>query len=110
MVRRLSWPSPAPSAASGFTFAVGGCGVARFPPGGVDEHAASARAATAAIALKRKRNHPSSGCLLTSTGPLEQIRSAIVDTAAAVKRLWPGRQVEVSALTGGITNRNFKVE
>jgi thiamine kinase-like enzyme len=33
-----------------------------------------------------------------------------VDPAAAVKRLWPGRQVEVNALTGGITNRNFKVE
>ena len=33
-----------------------------------------------------------------------------MDVAAAVKRLWPGRQAGVSALDGGITNRNFKVE
>lgn len=33
-----------------------------------------------------------------------------MDVAAAVKRLWPGRHAEVSALDGGITNRNFKVE
>jgi thiamine kinase-like enzyme len=30
--------------------------------------------------------------------------------AAAVERLWPGRRVNVAALDGGITNRNFKVE
>jgi thiamine kinase-like enzyme len=30
--------------------------------------------------------------------------------AAAVERLWPGRRVNVVALDGGITNRNFKVE
>jgi thiamine kinase-like enzyme len=29
---------------------------------------------------------------------------------AAVERLWPGRQVQVSELGGGITNRNYKVE
>jgi len=30
--------------------------------------------------------------------------------AAAVERIWPGRQAAVAALHGGITNRNFKVE
>jgi thiamine kinase-like enzyme len=29
---------------------------------------------------------------------------------AAVERLWPGRQAQVSELGGGITNRNYKVE
>ena len=30
--------------------------------------------------------------------------------AIAVERLWPGRRATVTALDGGITNRNFKVE
>ena len=30
--------------------------------------------------------------------------------SAAVERLWPGRRATVSALDGGITNRNYKVE
>jgi thiamine kinase-like enzyme len=34
-----------------------------------------------------------------------------VDSAsAAVERLWPGRPAKVTALDGGITNRNYKVE
>jgi thiamine kinase-like enzyme len=34
-----------------------------------------------------------------------------VDNAAvAVERLWPGRPAKVTALSGGITNHNFKVE
>ena len=49
--------------------------------------------------------------LLPLTGPLKQIRSAPVEHAqAAVERLWPGRRAEITALSGGITNRNFKVE
>ncbi len=31
-------------------------------------------------------------------------------TSAAVERLWPGRRTKVTALHGGITNRNYKVE
>ena len=30
--------------------------------------------------------------------------------SAAVERLWPGRRAKVTALDGGITNRNYKVE
>ena len=30
--------------------------------------------------------------------------------AAAVGRLWPGRQAEIAALSGGITNRNYRVD
>jgi Phosphotransferase enzyme family. len=30
--------------------------------------------------------------------------------ATAVERLWPGRPAKVTALSGGITNHNFKVE
>jgi thiamine kinase-like enzyme len=33
-----------------------------------------------------------------------------VEAAAAVQRLWPGRQARVADLSGGITNRNFKVD
>jgi thiamine kinase-like enzyme len=31
-------------------------------------------------------------------------------SAAAIERLWPGRRAKVRALSGGITNHNFKVE
>ncbi|HYM67388.1 MAG TPA: phosphotransferase, partial [Patescibacteria group bacterium] len=45
------------------------------------------------------------------TGPLKQIRSAtVVPEAAAVERIWPGRQARVEALHGGITNHNYRVE
>jgi thiamine kinase-like enzyme len=48
---------------------------------------------------------------LPLTGPLKQIRSGPVEQEqAAVERLWPGRKATVTALSGGITNRNFKVE
>src|SRR4030081_3134864 len=30
--------------------------------------------------------------------------------AAAVERLWPGRKPRVAALSGGITNRNYRVD
>jgi thiamine kinase-like enzyme len=33
-----------------------------------------------------------------------------VEAAAVVERLWPGRPATVSDLSGGITNRNFRVE
>ena len=33
-----------------------------------------------------------------------------MDVAGAVRRLWPGRHAHVSALDGGITNRNYRVE
>jgi thiamine kinase-like enzyme len=33
-----------------------------------------------------------------------------VDPTEAVERLWPGQHVRVTALSGGITNHNFKVE
>jgi thiamine kinase-like enzyme len=47
----------------------------------------------------------------TFTRPFKQIRSGTVDAAAgAVERLWPGRSAKVTALSGGITNHNFKVE
>jgi thiamine kinase-like enzyme len=35
---------------------------------------------------------------------------ATVEAAAAVERLWPGRKALVADLSGGITNRNFKVD
>ena len=31
-------------------------------------------------------------------------------TAAAVERLWPGRTAGVAVLSGGITNRNYRVD
>src|SRR5215831_12977761 len=31
------------------------------------------------------------------------------DARAAVERLWPGRDAQVSELSGGITNRNYRV-
>jgi thiamine kinase-like enzyme len=33
-----------------------------------------------------------------------------VDPTAAVERLWPGREARVTALSGGITNHNFRVD
>ena len=30
--------------------------------------------------------------------------------ATAVERLWPGRKAVVTALSGGITNRNYRVD
>src|SRR6267378_255804 len=30
--------------------------------------------------------------------------------AAAVERLWPGRNPRITALSGGITNRNYRVD
>jgi thiamine kinase-like enzyme len=33
-----------------------------------------------------------------------------VEAAAVVERLWPGRPATISDLSGGITNRNFRVE
>jgi thiamine kinase-like enzyme len=33
-----------------------------------------------------------------------------MDPDAAVERLWPGREARVTALTGGITNHNFRVD
>jgi thiamine kinase-like enzyme len=33
-----------------------------------------------------------------------------MDAAAVVERLWPGRPVTISDLSGGITNRNFRVD
>lgn len=33
-----------------------------------------------------------------------------MDPTAAVDRLWPGRQAHVTALSGGITNHNFRVD
>jgi thiamine kinase-like enzyme len=33
-----------------------------------------------------------------------------VDSAAVVERLWPGRRATVSDLSGGITNRNYRVD
>ena len=33
-----------------------------------------------------------------------------MDPSEAIERLWPGRHVSVTALSGGITNHNFKVE
>jgi thiamine kinase-like enzyme len=35
---------------------------------------------------------------------------ATVEATAAVERLWPGRKARVADLSGGITNRNFKVD
>jgi thiamine kinase-like enzyme len=32
------------------------------------------------------------------------------EAAAAVERLWPGRTASIAALSGGITNRNYRVE
>jgi len=34
----------------------------------------------------------------------------VVEAAAALERLWPGRAVRCEPLTGGITNRNFRVD
>jgi len=33
-----------------------------------------------------------------------------MDPTAAVERLWPGREARVTALSGGITNHNFRVD
>ena len=33
-----------------------------------------------------------------------------MDPSEAIERLWPGQRVRVTALSGGITNHNFKVE
>src|SRR6266851_2394134 len=33
-----------------------------------------------------------------------------MDPTEAVERLWPGQQVRVTALSGGITNHNFRVD
>ena len=33
-----------------------------------------------------------------------------MDPTEAVERLWPGRQVRVTSLSGGITNHNFRVD
>ncbi len=33
-----------------------------------------------------------------------------MDPTEAVERLWPGRQARVTALSGGITNHNFRVD
>ena len=33
-----------------------------------------------------------------------------MEAAAAVERLWPGRQATITVLPGGITNRNFRVD
>ncbi|HEV2218460.1 MAG TPA: choline/ethanolamine kinase family protein [Candidatus Dormibacteraeota bacterium] len=33
-----------------------------------------------------------------------------MDPTEAVERLWPGRQVRVTALSGGITNHNFRID
>jgi thiamine kinase-like enzyme len=33
-----------------------------------------------------------------------------MDPSAAVERLWPGRETKVMALSGGITNHNFRVD
>ena len=33
-----------------------------------------------------------------------------MDPSGAVERLWPGRPARVTALSGGITNHNFRVD
>ncbi|TMF00831.1 MAG: hypothetical protein E6I42_11215, partial [Chloroflexi bacterium] len=33
-----------------------------------------------------------------------------MDPSEAVERLWPGRPARVTALSGGITNHNFRVD
>ncbi len=33
-----------------------------------------------------------------------------MDPTEAVERLWPGQPVRVTALSGGITNHNFRVD
>ena len=42
--------------------------------------------------------------------PLRCTIRRTVEAAAAVERLWPGRPATISDLSGGITNRNFRIE
>src|SRR4030088_1369207 len=37
-------------------------------------------------------------------------KSATGESSAAVERLWPGRHASITALSGGITNRNYRVD
>src|SRR6202158_555830 len=42
-------------------------------------------------------------------GPLRCYSPTTLEAAAVVERLWPGRPATVSDLSGGITNRNYRV-
>src|SRR5918997_156240 len=52
------------------------------------------------------RRRPERPCPLPRRG---RLRIARMDAEALAARIWPGREVELEPLGGGITNHNFKV-